>query len=126
VNNFKKLFLLTTILSHTYVKNLNTSQSEKRFSAENEVRGAYYEIVNNIHVNDVNNTVNNNENDYALETKFYKDLENYILTMVKDISATNMFDIMSIITIKPETEPIKRKSVYRTLFELSLKNSYTK
>ena len=50
-----------------------------------------------------------------------KDLENFILTMVKDISATNMFDIMSgkaiakevithIITIKPDTEPIKQKS----------------
>jgi hypothetical protein len=58
VNYIKQIFLKTTFSifsNHSIFSNLNSSQTEKRFSDGNEVRGAYQEIINNIHVNNVKN-----------------------------------------------------------------------
>ena len=62
-----------------------------------------------------------NLNNQIKEDTFFKKLEEYILTLVKDISAVNMADIMKkhdnsidaithIITIKPNCEPVKQKT----------------
>ena len=98
---------------------INISQTEKRSCEKDEVRGA-----TNINLNSKNTDKSQKENSInntVEDNKFYKDLENYILTIVKDISATNMFDIMEghvnatetithIITVEPGTKPIKQKT----------------
>ena len=110
-------------------------QSEKRLSGDSEVRGSHVneELENSFNktVNSVKTTSNNpnsknTENNLKLDqlsiaNNFSIKLEEFILTMVKDISAKTMAEIMTknkdsedaithIITIKPNSEPIKQKT----------------
>ena len=110
-------------------------QSEKRLSGDSEVRGyhvneelenSFNKTVNSVKTTSNNPNSKNTENNLKLEQQsidnnFSIKLEEFILTMVKDISAKTMAEIMTknkdsedaithIITIKPNSEPIKQKT----------------
>jgi hypothetical protein len=87
---------------------------------EIKVRGGRI-VINTADINSDVNKQDNIENEQKIESIFFEKLEAEIIEMVKDVTATNMHDIMKriegsedaithIIEIKPGTEPIKQKS----------------
>jgi hypothetical protein len=87
---------------------------------EIKVRGGRI-VINTADINSDENKQDNIENEQKIESIFFEKLEAEIIEMVKDVTATNMHDIMKriegsedaithIIEIKPGTEPIKQKS----------------